>query len=73
MLSITHAQKIKKNTAFVTISRKEYEELVALKKIIPTLTQQAIWEEHILRLSQEARKLKKIKKLSLLQSLRTLR
>lgn len=35
MIAITASKRIKKTSAHITIPRKEYEELLSLKKIIP--------------------------------------
>lgn len=72
-MSVVTSKKIKRNNNFITISRKEYNDLIALKKIIPTLKQEMISENDILRWSREARTLRKKRKLPLLRSLRGLR
>lgn len=73
MSTVSIPKKTKNNNNFVTIPREEYNDLIALKKIIPTLKQEIISEHDILRWSREARTLKKKRKLPLLRSLRDLR
>lgn len=70
---ITIPKGIKKIDDLITIPRKEYEELIALKKIAPLLGGGTILEKDILRWSREAQKLKKMGKLPMLRSLRALR
>lgn len=70
---ITASKKNKEMEQFITITRKEYNELIALKKSIHAFPKETMEEKHILRLSREAKKLKMINKLPLLQSLRSLR
>lgn len=72
-MSVAAISKKTKNNDFITISRKEYNNLIALKKIIPTLKQEIISENDILRWSRQARTLKKKRKLPLLRSLQDLR
>lgn len=67
------SKKTKKNNNFITIPREEYNDLIALKKIIPALKQEIISEKDILRWSREARTLRKKRKLPLLRSLQDFR
>ena len=69
----TISKKNKKTDQFVTISRKEYEEFLALKQFLLKKNANIMVEDHILRISQEAKSLKKNGKLSILRSLKDIR
>lgn len=73
MSTVSTPKKTRNNSNFITILREEYNDLIALKKIIPALKQKIISEKDILRWSREARTLRKKRKLPLLRSLRDLR
>ena len=58
MSVITPLKKNKKTGHLITIPRKEYDELIAFRKSVLAAPQEAILEKQILRLSQEAKKIK---------------
>ena len=70
---ITLPSKVGKTEELVAITRREYDELLMLKKFSLHSMEQKIKEADILRWSREAKKLKAKKKLPVLRSLKDLR
>ena len=73
MVVITIPKKIHGTKEFITIPRKEYEEFLALKKLLLKKNADRFIEADIFRISKEAKSLKKNGKLPILRSLKNIR